>query len=269
MSGTLSAQLYSVRAALGQDRPAALARLAGLGYRYAEPFALGFWNTPTGQIVANARALRADLDAAGLAASSTHVAIPAGGQDAVVQVCQFLGTDTAIVAIPLLVEGFDGPVFASRDNIAAFAGRLNEVAEELSGHDIRLGYHNHQFEWTELPDGSLGFDVLWEYLDPSVGAELDVYWATAAGQDPAAILERLGERVLAVHLEDGPGGPDDAMQPKPQTPLGSGAVHVPAVLRAADSVRWHITEVDICETDPFELLGTNGRILVDSGHSAF
>lgn len=268
MSGTLSVQLYSVRDSLTADRPAALARLAELGYRHVEPLPLGFWNTPADQLIANARDLRADLDAAGLSASTAHTAIAAGSQEALVEVCRILGTDTAVVTIPFLVEGFDDKVFADRQGIAAFAGRLNEVARELDGHGIRLAYHNHMVEWTALPDGGLGYDVLWEILDPTVTAELDVYWATAVGADPAEILDRLGDRVAAVHLKNGPGGPDDPTQPNAQTPLGTGAVDMRSVMRAAADVRWHVTEIDRFEGDPFDLLATNRTWLLDQGVTA-
>lgn len=267
MSGMLSVQLYSVRDALAADRPGTLARLAQIGYRYVEPFALGFWNTPTKQLLANARGLRADLDAAGLAVSSVHAAIPAGSQDAVAEVCRILETDTVVVAIPLLVEGFDGEVFGNREKLESFAGRMNEVAHQLADHGIRLGYHNHHFEWAELGGGDLGFDVLWELLDPIVVAEFDVYWAVSAGQDPVEILARLGARVVALHLKDGPGGLDDPMQPKPQVQIGAGVVDVLAAVGSAPDGCWHITEIDITDADPFELLATNRRTLINAGHT--
>ncbi|MFF7982627.1 hypothetical protein ACFZDK_26475 [Streptomyces sp. NPDC007901] len=73
-TGTLAVQLYSVIDALAADRPGTLARLAGLGYRHVEPFALGMWNTSPDELAAFAAELRADLDAAGLGVSSVHVA---------------------------------------------------------------------------------------------------------------------------------------------------------------------------------------------------
>lgn len=260
MSATLSVQLYSVHEHLAADRPATLARLAELGYRHVEPFALGFWNTPAADLLEAARGLRVDLDAAGLGVSSLHAAIPAGDQSALAEACRVLGTDTAVVAVPLLVEGFAGMGFADRDEVAAFARRLNEAARDLARHGIRLGYHNHVTEWDELPDGSVAFDLLWDLLAPDVVAELDVYWAAVAGQDPADVLTRLGERAVAVHLKDGPG-----TENAPQTPLGTGVVDVSAVLRAGAHLRWHIAEIDTTDRDRFELLAVNRRTLLATG----
>ncbi|WP_436791861.1 sugar phosphate isomerase/epimerase family protein [Yinghuangia sp. YIM S10712] len=265
MSGTLSVQLYSVRDHLAADRPGTLRRLADIGYRHVEPFALALWDTPLAERAAAARAFRADLDAAGLAVSSLHGAIAAGSQAALVEECRALGADTVFVPVPFLVEGFGEGVFDNRETLSAFAQRLNEAARELADHGIRLGYHNHTFEWSELPDGSPGFDVLWDLLDPSVVAEVDLYWATVAGQDPAHVLARLGDRAVAAHVKDGPGAPDDPLTARPQTPLGTGVLDAPAALRAGDHLRWHITEIDTTEADPFKLLATNRDTLLGTG----
>lgn len=260
MTASLGVQLYSVHEHLAADRPGTLRRLADLGYRYVEPFALGFWNTPADDLLATARGLRADLDAAGLAVSSLHVAIPAGDQAAVAEACRILGTDTAVVAVPLLVEGFHGMGFADRGEVTAFAARLNEAARDLAGRGVRLGYHNHTSEWDELPDGGTAFDLLWELLAPEVVAEVDLYWAAIAGQDPADVLARLGERAVAAHIKDGPGVED-----APQTPLGTGVLDVPAALRAGTHLRWHIAEIDTTDQDPFDLLAANRRTLLAGG----
>ncbi|MFC8360040.1 sugar phosphate isomerase/epimerase family protein [Streptomyces griseorubiginosus] len=261
--GTLAVQLYSVMDAFGADQPGTLKRLAALGYRYVEPFALGIWNTPDEQLAASARALRADLDAAELAVSSVHVSIGQSGHAGLVEMCRILDTDTAFVPIPFLVEGFEGRTFESRDAVMLFAERLNAAARELSAAGIRLGYHNHHFEWDRLPDGARAFDVLWDLLDPEILAEVDVYWAAVAGQDPPEVLERLGERAVAAHLKDGPAAVDT-----PQTPIGTGDVDIPAALRAGTHLRWHITEIDATESDRFDLLDSNRRTLLAGGLTA-
>ncbi|MFF7982626.1 sugar phosphate isomerase/epimerase family protein [Streptomyces sp. NPDC007901] len=179
------------------------------------------------------------------------------------EACRILGTDTAFVPVPWLVDGFDERVFETCDGVRAFADRLNTAARELAGAGIRLGYHNHHFEWVRLPDGARAFDVLWELLDPGILAEVDVYWATVAGQDPVEVLERLGERAVTAHLKDGPAEPD-----APQTPIGTGDVDIPAALRAGSHLRWHITEIDRTEADRFELLAANRQALLQGGLTA-
>ncbi|MEU6379037.1 sugar phosphate isomerase/epimerase [Streptomyces sp. NPDC046909] len=258
--GTLAVQLYSVIDALEADRPGTLARLAALGFHHVEPFAQGLWNTAPDELAASARALRADLDEAGLGVSSAHIAVSADSQASAIEICRILGTDTAFVPIPWLVDGFDERSLETRDGIRAFAGRLNEAAREMAGAGIRLGYHNHHFEWARLPDGARAFDVLWELLDPEILAEVDVYWAAVAGQDPVDVIKRLGERAVTAHLKDGP-----AERDTPQTPIGTGDIDIPAALRAGTHLRWHITEIDQTEADRFELLAANRQTLLEGG----
>ncbi|MFF4260095.1 sugar phosphate isomerase/epimerase family protein [Streptomyces sp. NPDC001663] len=258
--GILAVQLYSVIDALAADRPGTLALLAALGFRHVEPFALGLWNTPPDELAASARVLRADLDEAGLGVSSVHIAVSADGQAAAIETCRILGTDTAFVPIPWLVDGFDERSLESHDGVRAFADRLNEAAREMAGAGIRLGYHNHHFEWARLPGGAHAFDALWDLLDPEVLAEVDVYWAAVAGQDPAEVLKRLGERAVTAHLKDGPAELDT-----PQTPIGTGDIDIPAASRAGTHLRWHITEIDRTEADRFELLAANRQALLAGG----
>ncbi|MFJ9353103.1 sugar phosphate isomerase/epimerase family protein [Streptomyces mirabilis] len=258
--GILAVQLYSVIEALQADRPGTLSRLAALGFRHVEPFALGLWTTPPDELASSARALRADLDEANLGVSSVHIAVSADSQASAIETCRILGTDTAFVPIPWLVDGFDEWALESHDGIRAFTGRLSAAARELAGAGIRLGYHNHHFEWARLPDGAHAFDVLWDLLDPEVLAEVDVYWAAVAGQDPAEVLKRLGERAVAAHLKDGP-----AVLDGPQTPIGTGDIDIPAALRAGTRLWWHITEIDRIEADRFELLAANRQALLAGG----
>ncbi|MDA3650280.1 TIM barrel protein [Saccharopolyspora indica] len=248
----LSVQLYSVRDQLAADRPATLAELAGIGFGHVEPFGLGSPDRTPAERLAAARSLRADLDAAGLVVSAVHAGMP-GEIAELEEECAILGADTAFIPRPRLVPGFGEETFADPAQLDAFADALGAAAESTT---LRLGYHNHWFEWARLPDGTTGYDRFWQRTSASLLAELDVYWAVAAGADPAAVLATLGNRVTAVHLKDGPAEPG-----APQTPIGTGRVDIPAVLRAAREVPWHVVEIDTTALDPFDLLATNATTL--------
>ncbi|TDD55644.1 sugar phosphate isomerase/epimerase family protein [Saccharopolyspora elongata] len=256
----LSVQLYSVRERLATDRHATLARLAEIGFRYVEPFGLCAPEKPPADRLAEARALRAALDAAGLAVSAVHAGLP-GDVAELVEECAILGADTAFIPHPRLVPGFGEETFADPARVDALAETLGSAAESVAA-DLHLGYHNHWFEWAELPDGTTGYDRFWSRAGDDLLAELDVYWAVAAGADPASVLASLGPRAVAVHLKDGP-----ALPGAPQTPIGTGKVDIAAALRGASGIRWHVAEIDSTEQDPFELLATNANILMNEGHS--
>jgi sugar phosphate isomerase/epimerase len=259
-SAPLSVQLYSVRDQLAEDQHRTLARLAEIGFRHVEPFGLGSANRSLSERLASARSLRHSLDAVGLTVSAVHAGIPGKIQE-LAEECAVLGADTAFVPHPRMVPGFDAATFADLEQVDAFADTLNSLARDAAADGLRLGYHNHWFEWAALPDGTTGYDRFWARAADELVAELDVYWATAAGADPAAVLSQLGKRVVSVHLKDGP-----AEQGAPQTPLGTGKVDIAAAL-GDDGIRWHVAEIDTTELDPFELLAANTRYLVEAGLS--
>ena len=87
MGNPLAVQLYTVREELAGDRARVLRRIAGFGYGAVEPF----------DVISDPDGLRADLDAAGLAACSVH-ARPFGDQaDAACRGARAVGADTVIV----------------------------------------------------------------------------------------------------------------------------------------------------------------------------
>lgn len=222
-------QLYTVRDQLAAGRAGVLARIAASGYGAVEAF--GILDDPDG--------LRADLDAAGLSVCSVH-AMPIGERAAaVVRATRALGADTVIV--PHLSPAR----FADADGVRQVARELNECAAWLAVQGLRLGYHNHEFELSSLVGGTPALEVLADQLDDAVLLEVDIYWAAVGGQDVAALLRRLGERVRYLHVKDGPAvSRDDFM-----TAVGAGRMPVAEILAASPWVDWRIVELDRCATD--------------------
>ena len=71
---------------------------------------------------------------------------------------------------------------------------------------IRVGYHNHFWEFATDFDGRSGLEVFYELCEPDVVAEIDVYWAQLGGRDPVDLVRTLGDRVSLLHVKDGDGG---------------------------------------------------------------
>jgi sugar phosphate isomerase/epimerase len=234
-------QLYTLKALLSTpgSRPGVLERVAALGVESVEPYGFG---DP-----ADARALREETAAAGLAISSVHGAIPADPSPFFAALAE-TGVPVAVLPVPEALAGFTRDALASADGVARFAealSRLAEVAEAEAG--ARVGYHNHWWEWAELPGGGTGYDALWEQADPRVVAEVDLYWAQAAGQSPAAVVSALGERVQLVHVKDGPGTMDGA----PNVALGTGSIALEDALAAGPAtLAAHVIEADAVDGDP-------------------
>jgi sugar phosphate isomerase/epimerase len=118
---------------------------------------------------------------------------------------------------------------------------------------LQVGYHNHDHEFTAQIDGRPALEVFADLLDPSVRLEIDLYWATAGGSDLVPLLQRLGDRVVAVHVKDGPMRPGISARelPNDQQPAGRGDVPLAAVLSAGLDIPYAVIEFDHYEGDIF------------------
>lgn len=80
--------------------------------------------------------------------------------------------------------------------------RMNDVAARLAEYDARLGYHNHDQEFQELPNGQIPLEIFAENLDESIIFEIDVGWVLTAGYDPSEVISRYSKRTELIHMKD-------------------------------------------------------------------
>ena len=88
---------------------------------------------------------------------------------------------------------------------AAFAHDLNRAGAMARRVGLRLGYHNHNWEFFRLTDdpSRTAFDVLIDETDPRyVHFELDLFWSWRGAHDPVDILRRIDGRVRQYHVKD-------------------------------------------------------------------
>jgi len=249
MATPLSIQLYTLRDQLAADRDGTLTRLAGIGYRSVEPY------DPT----ADPAGFRKLADALGLSVAATHAyALLDRDADEVLDAVATIGTDLAIIP-----GGVEHEEFTTPDGLRRTADLLNGLAEQAAARGIRIGYHNHWWEIEPRIDGRHALEALADLLAPEVFLEVDTYWAQVGGADVPRLLRALGDRVLSLHVKDGPG-----TKGEPHTAVGKGALDVPSILAAApDAIR--IVELDSCATDVFEAVAESRAYLtaLESGLS--
>jgi sugar phosphate isomerase/epimerase len=237
----LSVQLYTVRDALAEDFDGTLGKLAAFGFTQVEPFAL----------LSFADELRSGLAHNGLTAPTTHMHLLGEDQDAIFSLAAELGIQTVI-------EPYVDPArWQSEADISEVASELNAAASRAAAYGLRVGYHNHHFELESKIAGVHGLEVLADRLAPEVVLEVDTYWAYAGGADVPALITRLGDRVVALHLKDGDGSLDTSKQ----VPLGTGALPVWDIIAAApDALR--VVELDDSETDLLEAVRAGREFLL-------
>jgi sugar phosphate isomerase/epimerase len=100
-------------------------------------------------------------------------------------------------------------------------------------------------------EGEVPLDLLLAATDPTlVRLQMDVYWMTRGGRNPAAEIRRLGARVATLHLKD-----MDATPARGITTVGRGTIDFGAILAAAADVeiRDYFVEED-APADPMEAI---------------
>ena len=223
----IALQLYTVRQLAADDLVGTLQAVAAAGYRAVE--LAGLPDTPRGELAR----LLAD---AGLRPVAAHEGIERLRDDANAVADRLADVGCPRVIVPWMPEEDR----RTADDVRRFAAELGGFAATFADRGMRLGYHNHSFEFEPL-DGTTVWDVLLGELPAEVELELDVYWAAVAGRDPVAIIREVPERIRLLHMKDmAPGAePHDA-------PAGHGILPMPDIVEAARSagVEWFVAEQD-------------------------
>lgn len=227
-----SLQLYTLRDAIKEDLPGTIRKVAQIGFTQVEPY----------NFVATAKELGAALKKNSLTAPSGHAPLLSQDQDQIFAAAKDLGIATVID--PYLPAEH----WQNAEDIQATAAKLNAAAKKGAEYGIRVGYHNHAWELESSIEGRPALEYFADLLDPELVLEVDTYWVAVGGQDPVAVLERLGERVKLIHIKDGPLTTDN----KAQLPAGQGKVPVLDVIAAAKSLEVGVVEFDDYSGDIFE-----------------
>jgi sugar phosphate isomerase/epimerase len=182
-------QLYTLRREMAADVDGTLAAVAQIGYTEVE-FA--------GLYGLTAREMRERIDAVGLRAASSHhgIDLVRDGWERTIEDAQRLGQRL------IVVPGLPGDE-RTRDGISRIADDFNRAGEMASAGGLRFGYHNHDWEFTPLEDGTIPMDHLLDRTDADyVDWQMDVFWVAQGGADPFEQLSRRTGRVRSIHVKD-------------------------------------------------------------------
>jgi sugar phosphate isomerase/epimerase len=211
-----SFQLYSARDFQPWD--GILRMLSRLGYGQVEGFG-GVYDDPP--------RFRALMDENGLSMPTAHFGLAMLEDDfaAATRIAETLGVKT-IVAPYLVAEERPGDA-AGWQGLAA---RLARVCERCRDAGYGFAWHNHDFEFAPLKDGTIPMATMLDGA-PEIGWEIDVAWVVRGGADPLAWIDEYGPRIGIVHLKDiAPAG--EARDEDGWADVGHGTVPWPAIMRA-------------------------------------
>ena len=212
--------VLTVNTVSSHDYERTMRDVAAIGYREVDMYIYESRREPA--------ETRAILDRAGLSCTSARVASPAlyRGWDRFLDAANVLGARWITLANVTYEERLH-----LRD-WQELADVLNKAGEAARRRGLTLCYHNHSFE-LEPMEGKVPLDLLLSSTDPAlVKLQMDVYWMTHGGRNPATEIRRLGSRVATLHLKD-----MDATPARGITTVGRGIIDFAAVLAAAADVK--------------------------------
>jgi sugar phosphate isomerase/epimerase len=181
----LAMQIYSAREFSPLDEQ--LAIVARNGFTHVETFG-PFHDDPEASLK--------QIEAHGLKVSSAHLELDLviGDTGRAIDIVKALGAKYAIAPyLPPEARPTDAAGWR------AIGDKLQAAAEIAARQGVGVAWHNHDYEFVALPDGSLpiahllGEHLLWE---------ADLAWIARGGGDPFFWIERYRGRLAAVHVKD-------------------------------------------------------------------
>jgi sugar phosphate isomerase/epimerase len=226
-------QLYSIHSEAEKNLLDTLENVKKMGYDSVQ-FA--------GLFGISAKEVKKVLDSTELTVAGAHIPLEQfSGEAFKRQMEAQLVLENDLMIMPYLTEEQRKSV----DDYKRVAETLNEAGIRSKEYDIRVAYHNHDFEFYEI-DGKLPFDVIYGETDPElVKMELDTYWAKYAGFEPEKLLKTYKHRCVSMHLKD----MTEKEGQKQSTIAGTGKLDMRGFLNLADE---HKVDYCVIEQEHFE-----------------
>jgi len=233
----IGVQLYSVRQECEKDFEKTLAEVAKIGYDGVE-FA-GYYGRTAEQ-------LRKLLDENGLKCCGTHTQLDTLLGDELQKTIEF----NRVISNPnLIVPWLPEEKRKTRQDWIDLARLFNELADQVKEHNMRVGYHNHNFETIPV-DGQEPWDILFGATGKNVIMQVDIGNMMSGGGDPIKYLKKYPGRSITVHLKE-------YSKANPKAILGEGDVDWKQVLNICSTTggtEWYIIEEEKDVYPPLECI---------------
>jgi sugar phosphate isomerase/epimerase len=186
-------QLYSLRDVIGKDPKGVLKSVAAFGYKEIETYGYKegkFFGLPAKEYGDYVKSL-------GMRNTSGHYGIDLA-INSWEQTCadaKLIGQE--YVVIPFLGEQY----YKTLDELKKTCGIINKAGEVAKKNGLKMGYHNHAFEFKQV-EGQTMLDVMLKEVDKSVSFEMDIFWVVNAGIDPIQYFEKYPGRFEQWHVKD-------------------------------------------------------------------
>lgn len=197
-------QLYSIRDSIRKNVPAAIEKVAKMGYTFVEP--AGYNN---GKIYnMDPVEFKALCEKNGLKVLSTHVGqqrpfTKASWDKTMAWWDQCIDAHIAAGARYIVQPSMGGDAYKSLDSLKKWCDYFNAIGAKCNAKGLRFGYHNHSGEFTTVLDGQTVYDFMLTNTDPAkVMFELDLYWCMEGKKNPVDYFNKYPGRFELWHIKD-------------------------------------------------------------------
>jgi sugar phosphate isomerase/epimerase len=234
-------QLWCVRKQLATDVPGTLGALAAAGFDAVE--LENAFGKPGAE-------WRKHLDAAKLKACGFHHTLGELQGDKLAATIEF---NQAIGNRNLIIRSLAPEVYKSGDLLKQTADAVNEAAEKVKPHKLRIGYHNHFADFNRI-DGEYWWNLFADRTTKDVILQLDTGNASElTGVSLVDLIRRNTSRTETMHVKP-------YSKKNPNAYLGADELDWPGIMTAAESVgglEWYIIEYEREGVPPLESLKAN------------
>lgn len=240
MKPNIALQLWSISEACGKDLQEALKQVKAYGYDGVE-FA-GYYGNSAEEI----KTILADT---GLKVAGSHIPYDMLFQDTknTLDFEEVIGNKNIVIPYA---------TFETFEEWQAFISKMDKLSFEVEKRGMRLYYHNHAHELTEIENR----DIL-AYIAENTEAiylEADLYWLAHAGKDVLSWVETHKEKVGLFHIKERKENPVES------TELGKGNLPLKAYVEKAKELdlEWLIVEQEAFQDlTPLEAAAENVQTL--------
>lgn len=214
-------ELYSVRGELAKNPEATVRAVAQMGYQVVEFYAPYFDWTES-----QTKQMKKLMDDLGILCLSTH-----NNESYLSAQNLSRARDMNLILGSKYIVQSSTSEKNSLDQWKPVAERLNSVADQIEPAGLKVGYHNHQPEFTPI-GGGRPIEVLAKNTKSSVMLQLDIGTCIEAGSDPVVWIRANPGRIRSIHCKDW--SPDPAKGYK--VLFGEGVADWKGIFAAAESV---------------------------------
>ena len=260
-------QVYSIRDVAEKDFEGAMKAVKEMGYDGVE--LAGMYGIPATEI-------RQILDNVGLECISAHVSYGDLMSDIEGTVAAYNTVGAKFIALPYM-NPEHRPTAPDFDKVLE---NIKKISDECKKYGIALLYHNHDFEFEKMPDGTYALDYLYKTAGLDViKPEFDTCWVRVAGEDPVEYIKTYAGNCPVVHLKDFVGSKSENMyaligidkeasvtEEFRFRPVGYGVQDFPSIIKASVEcgAGWVIVELENSYETPVLETATMSRDYIKS-----